>query len=180
MNLAWPFAVQGLLMTVDEFYCHRRRVLRRWERLGHPLDTLTFIACFIPLLFFENTIAQPVFIGLALFSCIFITKDEWQHRDLCTGFENWLHALLFMLHPVVLLWAFYVWRNKPQEFQELGAWVLVFSFGFFLYQLFYWNVLRSRGEIGRLQTAIAPASNLHAKAKTSPRLNGSHQPAAPR
>jgi len=28
-------------MGVDEFYFHRRRGLPRWERLAHPLDTMT-------------------------------------------------------------------------------------------------------------------------------------------
>ena len=31
--------LQALVMAVDEFYCHYRRELPRWERWGHPLDT---------------------------------------------------------------------------------------------------------------------------------------------
>ncbi len=40
-----PLAVQGIAMAVDELHFHRRRGLGRWERLGHPLDTLTVLAC---------------------------------------------------------------------------------------------------------------------------------------
>ncbi len=36
-----PFALQTCCMAVDEVHFHRQRGLPRWERLGHPLDTLT-------------------------------------------------------------------------------------------------------------------------------------------
>ena len=43
MLLYLPFAVQGLAILVDEFWFHHRRGLPRWERLGHPIDTLPLI-----------------------------------------------------------------------------------------------------------------------------------------
>jgi hypothetical protein len=39
-----PFALQMCCMAVDEVHFHRQRGLPRWERLGHPLDTLTVCA----------------------------------------------------------------------------------------------------------------------------------------
>jgi len=50
-----PFIVQTLVIMIDEFYFHVRRGLPKWERLGHPLDTLTVLACFAFVLFFPCT-----------------------------------------------------------------------------------------------------------------------------
>ncbi len=44
--LLLPVLMQGLAMFVDEFVFHRRRGLPRWERLGHPLDTLMVALCY--------------------------------------------------------------------------------------------------------------------------------------
>ena len=38
--------LQGLAMLVDELLFHRRRGLPRWERIGHPIDTLSVLACY--------------------------------------------------------------------------------------------------------------------------------------
>ena len=43
--LMLPIALQAMAMVVDEGWFHRRRGLPRWERLGHPLDTLTIAVC---------------------------------------------------------------------------------------------------------------------------------------
>lgn len=138
-----PFAMQGVLMGVDEFYCHQRRPLKRWERVGHPLDTLSYIFCLGFLLLVPPSVsALWVFGGLAAFSSLLITKDEWQHKELCDGFENWLHALLFVLHPVVLIWAGYLWWGGSVHFFSVVLSTAVLAFGFLLYQIFYWNVWR--------------------------------------
>lgn len=42
-----PFPLQMICMAVDEAHFHRWRGLPRWERLGHSLDTLTVLACFM-------------------------------------------------------------------------------------------------------------------------------------
>lgn len=136
-----PFLVQGLLMTVDEFYCHRRRLLRRWERIGHPLDTFVFISCFLFLWWAQPSPAHlAIYTFLSAASCLMISKDEWQHAELCSGFENWLHALLFMFHPVVLIWAGYLWWTRDASSVLLG--ILAMTSLFLLYQILYWNVWR--------------------------------------
>ena len=40
-----PIVLQGVIMVVDEGWFHRTRGLPRWERIGHPLDTLTIVLC---------------------------------------------------------------------------------------------------------------------------------------
>lgn len=98
--------LQGLLIMIDEFFFHHRRHLPTWELWGHPLDTVFTLVPLLSLLF-----SPPFWLysGLAAFSCVFITKDEWVHRELCSAVEMWLHALLFVVHPIVFVsaWASY-------------------------------------------------------------------------
>ena len=99
--LLLPFVLQTLCMAVDELHFHRQRGLPRWERLGHPLDTLTVVACYAWLFFTPpSTLSITVYAGLSVFSSLFITKDEWVHNRYCGPAECWLHTLLFILHPL--------------------------------------------------------------------------------
>jgi 2-polyprenyl-6-hydroxyphenyl methylase/3-demethylubiquinone-9 3-methyltransferase len=86
------------------------------------------------------------FVVFALFSALFVTKDEWVHSAQCSPTENWLHSVMFILHPLVFLSAGLIWIN-PESFLErstseflwlglqghLGIVVL-----FLVYQLIYW------------------------------------------
>ena len=168
--LTLPFAVQGLVMFVDEFYYHHKRGLGRWERWGHPLDTLTVLCCFAVLVFAPTT---PFFVILYLifasFSCVFVTKDEFVHSKECDAGEQWLHALLFILHPVIMIAGGVCWLvsdagnalgqsllkyfNAPEvptwiHSMLVGQFVLVCAFG--AYQFVYWNILQPRKNIRAL------------------------------
>src|SRR5262245_62756094 len=64
-----PFILQTFCMAVDEFYFHRRRGLPRWERLGHPLDTLAALACFVWLLSAAaGALSLGLYVGLGVLS----------------------------------------------------------------------------------------------------------------
>src|SRR4051812_5016105 len=97
--------VQGILIFIDEFFCHRRRDLPKWELVGHPIDTFCLMAFFTFLLVASphETLNQFLGIGLGIVSCLIITKDEWVHKNHATAFESWLHALLFVTHSVVVV-----------------------------------------------------------------------------
>lgn len=155
--LCLPFALQGVLMLVDEFVYHRRRGLGRWERLGHPIDTLAALLC-LALAARTGFTSQrlAVFIALGALSCLLITKDEFVHHRECTAGESWLHSLLFVLHPMVLLSAGTIWflrETSPGTRPVLLAGVdarlvagvldtqLILVAAFFLYQVFYWSFL---------------------------------------
>ena len=80
------FLVHGAAMVVDEAWFHRRRGLPRWERWGHPADTLTVLSatCWP----WPCRAAPPgfaVYAGAAALSTLFVTKDEWIHARTCTG-----------------------------------------------------------------------------------------------
>jgi hypothetical protein len=99
-----PFAIQGVMIIFDEWVYHLKRGLPRWERIGHPIDTASFIIClvFVQLVKFSGA-ALLWYIALAVISCILITKDEFVHKHHCEGSEHWVHAILFINHLVYYL-----------------------------------------------------------------------------
>ena len=147
-----PFVLQVICMGVDELYYHRRRSLPRWERLGHPLDTLTVLLCMLwVLLVAPSSQTILVYVLLSSFSCLLITKDERVHHRLCLVGEHWLHAVLFILHPLIFIGAGLLWPAVHQQafagmrytgFEKAflqGSTLLIFLWS--LYQFAYWNLL---------------------------------------
>jgi hypothetical protein len=133
-----PFVLQAVAMGADEAFYHRARGLPRWERVGHVLDSLTVATCYAWLLGSLPSRANAIAYGtLAAASCLFVTKDEGVHAGRCSAGEHWVHAVLFVLHPVVLIAAGWLWWTH----QLRGALVvqLVLTAAFALYQLLYWN-----------------------------------------
>ncbi len=125
-------------MLIDELYFHRRRGLPRWERVGHPLDTLSVLGCYLfALATAPSPAALAVFVALAAFSCLLVTKDEWVHAEHCAPAEQWLHSVLFVLHPIVLGVAALLWQRQDRVLLWLSA---TLTLGFGLHQALYWNV----------------------------------------
>lgn len=137
--LYYPFIIQGAFMTVDEFYFHERRGLPQWEKIGHPLDSfLTFITLSMPALFPFNDLMLKFFIGFSIFSCLFITKDEFIHTERCSKIEHWIHAVLFLLHPVVFTMTALIWiKSADANFLKLQ---LLIVGGFMFYQIIRWSL----------------------------------------
>ncbi len=138
-----PFLVQALAIAFDEVYFHLKRGLPKWERIGHPLDTLTTLVCYAYLVWTPHSpTATWIYAGLALFSSLFVTKDEWVHAETCSGSENWLHALLFTTHPLALLSAGLIWAGWHEALVPLQPvlWIQLIAMSLFcLYQIIYWN-----------------------------------------
>jgi hypothetical protein len=133
------FGVQAALMVVDEFHFHRERRLPRWERIGHPLDTMSVFACYaVVLAFSPSDRAVGSYVALAAFSCVFVTKDEIVHARLCGPAEHWLHAVLFVLHPVVLALAALLWVQGGHRALLAAQALVTLAFG--VYQAVYWNL----------------------------------------
>lgn len=127
-------------MFIDEFYFHHKRGLGRWESIGHPVDTFLFLIPFIICLSwsYEEFISK-VLIVTSVLSTLIITKDEWIHSEQSSGAENWLHSLLFILHPLSLGVLYYFWTNKEIFYIQIQAGIISL---FFIYQVFYWNILK--------------------------------------
>jgi hypothetical protein len=167
LNSYWlsaPFVLQMFCIAADEFWFHRRRGLPRWERIGHPLDTLTVVLCLAWVLCVQpNRRTVVVYIALAVFSSVFVTKDEPVHQRHCTAAEHWIHAILFLLHPVVLAGAALLWPAAGSRSPGASLWVVQFSgferpflivacalmIGFGIYQFVFWNLLWHPRETAR-------------------------------
>lgn len=147
-------ALQGATILFDEFYFHRKRGLPRWEVMGHPIDTLTVIVCLLFLVFVERTATtEKIYYALAIGSCLCVTKDEWVHRKFCSAEEMWLHAVLFMLHPLVLFTAMAEWEKSRPILLAVAGGVFVF----FIYQVLYWNFLAARAREAKREAHYARA-----------------------
>jgi hypothetical protein len=152
--LFFPLLLQGAVTVTDEIASHHKRGLPRWERIGHPLDTATVLACMLWVLWIPpGDSALRVYLAMAVFSCAFVTKDEWVHQRHCPAAEHWIHAVLFALHPLVLIGVGLLWPavhgSSPlpgwirysgwerSALQTIFATALVFG----AYQAVYWNLL---------------------------------------
>jgi hypothetical protein len=153
--LLLPALLQMLAMLADEGVCHRKRGLPLWERLGHPLDTLSVAACYGWLVGSSpGPHALAIYIGLVAFSCLLVTKDEFVHVRVCDAFESWLHAVLFVLHPIAFLAFGFIWWSGRGGWAVRGQ--LAATLMFCVYQLLYWNWSALWNRIPRKQTASAP------------------------
>lgn len=136
-----PFFLQAIAMTFDEIWFHRKRGLPLWERIGHPIDTFSFLICvgYVLLVPYSKQ-ALMVYLILSVLSCLMVTKDEFVHKHHCLASEHWVHALLFVLHPITLASVGWIWYTLPTYsfFLVLQSIILVI---FMSYQIIYWNFL---------------------------------------
>lgn len=142
--------IQGAAIVLDEFIFHHKRGLPKWERIGHPIDTMTVIACLMYLALLPRTpTTEVIYYVMAISSCIFVTKDEWVHRKFCSAEEMWLHAILFMMHPLLLFTAYNEWENIRGTLLAVSTGI----FCFFVYQVVYWNFLEQKLRKNRTELA---------------------------
>lgn len=133
-----PFIIQGILMGYDE-HLHIKRGLGAWERLGHPLDTITVFA---PLSLaatrdYSDDLLS-IFIILSVFSCLFITKDEFIHTSECNETESWIHSMLFILHPMIFVSTAILWKYHPTN--EFPIYQTMAVAVFLVYQIMRWSL----------------------------------------
>lgn len=144
--------LQGAVILFDEFYFHRRRGLPKWEVIGHPVDTLTVILCLLFLAWTERTpTTEIIYYAMAIGSCLCVTKDEWVHKKVCTGGEMWLHAVLFILHPLTLFVAMNEWEDSRAAFVAVAGGVTIYLF----YQIIYWNLIEVHRRKPRVREAYS-------------------------
>lgn len=105
-----PLLLQAFGMLVDEFYFHHHRRMPSWEKWSHPLDTFLVLLCFLLVLLAPITEATLLtYFLLSVASMLLVTKDEWVHKRECSAGEHWLHSMLFLLHPLMLISAAMTW-----------------------------------------------------------------------
>lgn len=152
-----PSIVQATLVLGDEIIFHRKRGLPRWERIGHPLDTVSVLlpialASFYP----PSRAALKLYAGLATLSTLFVTKDEAVHLRECGAWEHRLHALMYSVHPLVFLGWTELWKasKKRPALKRLLKTELAAIAGFLAYQMIKpapggWSGPSGKGERGK-------------------------------
>ena len=66
-----PFIVQAIAIGLDEYIFHIKRGLPRWERIGHPVDTLSVIACLAFALYVPYSASYiKGYVALGILSCL--------------------------------------------------------------------------------------------------------------
>jgi hypothetical protein len=92
-------------------------------------------------------LAVPVVLQmLAMFA------DEFVHARLCEPTEAWLHAGLFVLHPLVFLAWGMVWASADSPWLLKAE--LLLTVGFAAYQLSYWTLWRPRWSKNLRKSAV--------------------------
>ncbi len=148
------FIFHAILMVFDEFFFHRKRILPKWERIGHPIDTSCILFCFFIIIFLPMTKINIILYSfLSVFSCFLVIKDETVHLKYCSHYEQYLHAMLFILHPILLIILFISWSSFSQPYigylgyfhSSLLKKIIYFQFIsatlFLFYQVLFWNFL---------------------------------------
>lgn len=143
--LLW--VTHGCITMYDELFLHRKRGLTLYEARLHWIDTALVVFVQALAVFCEPTgFTMTLYLLAAILSCLSITKEEWLHREVCSGSEHWLHAMMFMLHPLSLLAAGITWQRLDRPLIHLADWrlnvLLVYTAGtaiFLVYEMFYWR-----------------------------------------
>lgn len=105
-------SLHAVVFAIDEIFFHRKRGLGTFESWGHPVDSIVLaIALAVPAVATFSNANLTTYIILSVVSCLVITKDEWVHTAECSAGEHWLHSLLFVLHPLLLLSSGLLWRE---------------------------------------------------------------------
>jgi hypothetical protein len=116
--LLLPLIAQALAIFVDEFYFHFAPGQRRWERIGHPLDTFTVLAPVLWLMVSAPCERNLIIYTLAaVFSCCFVIKDELVHADRCAPAEHANQAAAVALNMIyqALYWNL-IWKAPAAQF----------------------------------------------------------------
>lgn len=152
-----PFCLQAIAILFDEAYFHWKRGLPKWERIGHPLDTLSLLSCLVMVLMVPfSAYTLKFYVALSVLSCFMVTKDEFVHKHHCPGAENWLHACLFILHPITLIMAglmwpviqgievpvwLATWLDNPSALESFLQLQVGMIAAFMVYQIIFWNFI---------------------------------------
>lgn len=130
-------AVQGTLSLLDEALFHRWRVLGRTESWSHVFDTGFFaLTISMPAFLTPTKTRLALFVLGALISSVGITKDNWIHERECSPGEQWIHSLLFVLHPLVLATLAWLWLEQKNP--ELRGACFLGALAGVTYQFTYW------------------------------------------
>lgn len=144
--LLLPLILQGVLVGVDELFCHRSRGLSLLEARLHIIDTLLAALPLLVILVAGQITSSTmaIYTVVSTLSCLSITKEEGLHQKVCGPWEHWIHSLMFMVHPLVYISLGYQWVNNTANLAPIALTYFIMMLSFTLYQLVYWHSTHKR------------------------------------
>ncbi|MCO4794186.1 MAG: hypothetical protein KC493_10755 [Bacteriovoracaceae bacterium] len=137
--------IHGLLFRIDEFKFHKKRGLKKVELINALFDGALFIgALIIPLFTTYSYWWEKLYIAMCICSCLSIIKNEFFYKGLEIG-ERVTHALLYVLHPVILFAYYDGWKVNYFD-NHYYVWMIQLLYVFLgvqaiTYQIIYWNYI---------------------------------------
>lgn len=144
--------IHGSLLLYDEYVIHKERGLTKREITGGIIDGFLYIAT-IAVTIFTSYSEQLAFlyISLATLSCLSIVFHELYYPDKIRKTERIIHALLYIIHPLILFAFYESWKSDMFQ-NNYTYWMLQLGY-FFLafktktYFIIYWNYIDERTSI---------------------------------
>lgn len=141
--------LHGILFTFDEYIVHKKRSLSQKEVNSGLIDGVLFLSTVALTLFTKfSSLLEIIYISLGFLSCVAIIKHEMFLPPDITKRERVIHAVLYILHPLIL-YAFYVSWKSDFFNTNLTYWMMqlgYFALGFkaITYHVIYWNYVYER------------------------------------
>jgi hypothetical protein len=137
------------LFAYDEYALKRKRSLSQSEINSALIDGFLFLSIVALTIFtnFSSTLSY-VYIGLAVLSCASIIKNEFFYPDTIKREERVVHALMYVLHPLIL-YCFYTSWSMNFFITNMTYWTmqllyLILGFKTITYHVIYWNYIHKK------------------------------------
>ena len=136
----------AVLYFLDEHIFHRERGLSTNEIKSGVFDGILFVITVGLTIFttYSESLSY-LYITLATLSCLSIIKHEYFYPEVLSKKERLTHALLYIVHPLIL-YAFYLsWQSNLFD-QNLLYWMLqlayfALAFKSASFYIIYWNYI---------------------------------------
>lgn len=156
--------LHALVFFYDEYILHKKRVLSQKEVNSGLIDGLLFLSTVAMTLFTTYTKQLGyLYIALGFLSCLAILKHELFLPSDISPKERLVHAILYVLHPLIL-YAFYTSWKMNFFATNLTYWMLqlgYFALGFkaISYHVIYWNYIYERNPKNRKKIVLKNESS---------------------
>ncbi len=133
----------------DEYVLNKRRDLSQGEINSALIDGIIYLSTVAFTIFTTySDVLGSLYVFLASCSCISIIKNEYFYPNNLPKIERIIHAILYILHPLIL-YAFYLsWKenffqtNMTYWMLQLGYMAL--GFKAMSYHVIYWNFIHRK------------------------------------
>ncbi len=141
--------LHACLFGYDEYFLKRKRELSQAEINSGILDGILFL--FVVSLTIFTTFSESlgyIYIGFSGLSCISIVKNEFFYPKDIERVERIVHALLYVLHPLILYCFYASWKMgffvSDMTYWMLQLCYLILGVKTVTYHIVYWNYIHRK------------------------------------